>query len=197
MDPRHLIATFGTIGVFAILFAETGLLIGFFLPGDSLLFTAGLLASQHKLNLAALVLGCPVAAVAGAQVGFLIGARAGPALLRRPDSRFFKREYAERAREVLERYGTGKAVVLARFIPVVRTFLNVVAGVAGVDARTFALFNVVGGVAWTVGVLLLGYALGSSVHGIDNYLLPIIALIVAVSAIPIVLEWRRQRRLPS
>jgi membrane-associated protein len=199
VDPRHLIETFGTLGVIAIIFAETGLLIGFFLPGDSLLFTAGLLASQHKfhVSLPLLLVGCPLAAIAGAQVGYAIGAKVGPALFRRPDSRLFKRENVERANEVLERYGPGKAVVLARFIPVVRTFLNVVAGVADIDARTFALWNVVGGVAWTLGVTLAGYGLGSTVHGIDKYILPVIALIVLVSLVPVLLEVRRRRMARS
>ena len=129
VDPRHLISTFGTVGVFAIIFAETGLLVGFFLPGDSLLFTAGLLSapSVHKpvhLNLAVVLPGVFVAAVVGAQVGYLIGRRAGPAVFRRPESRLFKREYVDRARAFFDDHGA-RTIVLARFIPVVRTFANV------------------------------------------------------------------------
>src|SRR5438045_1740825 len=154
MDPKNLIETFGTLGVIAIIFAETGLLIGFFLPGDSLLFTAGLLASQGKLNIAVIVVGCAVAAVAGAQTGYLIGRKAGPALFRRDDSRLFKREYVDKAETVLARYGEGKAVFLARFIPIVRTFLNPVAGVLEMDVRRFALWNAIGGVIWTIGVTM-------------------------------------------
>src|SRR4051812_23660807 len=194
VDPRHLIETFGTLGVIGIIFAETGLLIGFFLPGDSLLFTAGLLASQGKLNIAAILVGCAIAAVAGAETGYLIGNKAGPALFRRPDSRVFKREYVDKAETHLQRYGIGKAVFLARFIPIVRTFINPVAGVLGVERRTFSLWNVVGGVIWTVGVTLLGYGLGSSISNPDRYILPIIAVIVTVSVIPVALEVWRSRR---
>ncbi|MDQ1396696.1 MAG: rane-associated protein [Acidimicrobiaceae bacterium] len=194
MDPKHLIETFGTVGVIAIIFAETGLLIGFFLPGDSLLFTAGLLASQGKLNIAVILVGCAVAAVAGAQTGYLIGRKAGPPLFRRPDSRIFKREFVDKAEGHLNRYGEGKAIFLARFVPIVRTFLNPVAGVLEVDLRTFALWNLIGGVVWTVGVTLLGYALGSNISNPDRYILPIIFLIVVVSLIPVVLEVLRSRR---
>ena len=194
MDPKHLIETFGTLGVIGIIFAETGLLIGFFLPGDSLLFTAGLLASQGKLNIAVILLGCAVAAVAGAETGYFIGAKAGPTLFRRPDSRIFKREYVEKTEGVLNRYGEGKAIFLARFIPIVRTFMNPFAGVVGVDRRVFSLWAAIGGVVWTVGVTMLGYALGSSISNPDRYILPIIGLIIVVSVIPVALEFRRSRR---
>src|SRR5438105_4516506 len=194
MDPKHLIETFGTVGVIAIIFAETGLLIGFFLPGDSLLFTAGLLASQGKLNIAVIVIGCAVAAVAGAQTGYMIGRKAGPALFRRTDSRLFKRENVEKAEAVLNRYGEGKAVFLARFIPIVRTFLNPVAGVLEMDIRSFTTWNAIGGVVWSVGVTMLGYGLGSSISNPDRYILPIIAAIIVLSVIPVILELRRARR---
>ena len=199
MDPRHLIETFGTIGVLAIVFAETGLLIGFFLPGDSLLFTAGVLAaptnkSDVHLNIAALLIGCTVAAIAGAQTGYVIGRKAGPALFRRQDSRIFKREYVDKAEHHLARYGHGKAIVLARFIPIVRTFLNPVAGVLEVDVRTFTLWNLVGGLLWAPTVVLLGYGLGRSVSNVDRYILPGVVVIVALSLIPVVLEVRKHRR---
>jgi membrane-associated protein len=192
LNPHHLIETFGTIGILAVIFAETGLLIGFFLPGDSLLFTAGLLASQGKLNFAVIAIGCFVAAVAGAQTGYLIGRRVGPALFRRPDSRFFKAEYVTRAEEYFAEHGN-RTIVLARFIPVIRTFSTVVAGVSRMDARAFFLYNLAGGFLWTLGVTTAGYFLGKTVPSIDKYLLPIIAVIVIVSAIPVLLEARRQR----
>jgi membrane-associated protein len=192
LDPHHLIETFGTIGILAIVFAETGLLIGFFLPGDSLLFTAGLLASQGKLNFAVILAGCFVAAVAGAQTGYLIGRRVGPALFRRPDSRLFKKEYVERAEAYFAEHGS-RTIVLARFVPIVRTFSTVVAGVSQMEASTFLAYNVIGGLVWTAGVTTAGYFLGKTVPDIDKYLLPIIALIVLLSLIPVVLEARRQR----
>ena len=131
MNPQSLIETFGTLGIFAIVFAESGLLIGFFLPGDSLLFTAGLLASRGFSNVALLMVGCSIAAVAGDQVGYLIGRRAGPALFKRPESRFFHQRNVERARAYFEEHGS-KTIILARFVPVVRTFAPMVAGVSGV-----------------------------------------------------------------
>ena len=199
MDPRHLIETFGTLGVIAIIFAETGLLIGFFLPGDSLLFTAGLLASSTNessvhLNIVVLLIGCAAAAIVGAETGYFIGRKAGPPLLRKPDSRIFKREYVDKAEGHLARYGHGKAIVLARFIPIVRTFLNPVAGVLEVDVRTFTIWNVVGGLLWAPVIVLLGYVLGSSVSGVDKYILPAVAVIIVVSLIPVGLEVRKHRR---
>ena len=125
LNPEDLLASFGTVGLIAIVFAESGLLVGFFLPGDSLLFTAGLLASQGKLNLPVILAGCFVAAVAGDQVGYAFGSRAGPALFRRPDSRLFRQEHVERARDFFDRHGA-KTIVLARFVPVVRTFAPIV-----------------------------------------------------------------------
>jgi membrane-associated protein len=193
LDPRDLIVTFGTIGLFAIVFAESGLFFGFFLPGDSLLFTAGLFASQGTLSLPLILVGCFVAAVAGDQVGYLFGKRVGPALFRRPDSRFFRQEYVERAQRFFEKYGA-KTIVLARFVPIVRTFAPILAGVGKMPYRTFISFNVVGGLLWAVGVTLLGYALGEMIPDIDRYLLPIIALIILISFIPIGVEWLKSRR---
>ncbi|MGQ0805932.1 MAG: DedA family protein, partial [Actinomycetota bacterium] len=143
MSPENLIETFGTVGLFVIIFAESGLLIGFFLPGDSLLFTAGLLASQGKfgLSLPILLIGCFVAAVAGDQVGYMFGQRVGPALFRRPDSRIFKQQYVHRANEFFERHGK-KTIVIARFVPVVRTFAPILAGVGEMQYRSFLTFNV-------------------------------------------------------
>ena len=192
LNPHHLIETFGTVGILAVIFAETGLLIGFFLPGDSLLFTAGLLASQGKLNFAVILVGCFVASVLGAQTGYFIGRRVGPALFRRPDSRLFKKEYVDRAEAYFADHGD-RTIVLARFVPIVRTFSTVIAGVSRMNARSFFIYNVIGGLIWTGGVTTAGYFLGKTVPSVDKYLLPIIAVIVIVSAIPVLLEARRQR----
>jgi len=195
LDPKSLLDSlhpYGEIGLILIIFAETGLLIGLILPGDSLLFTGGLLASQGHLNIAAVAVGAFVAAVLGNQTGYWLGHRWGPALFRRPDSRFFKQEYVQRSHTFFEEHGS-RTIVLARFIPVVRTIVPILAGVGEMNARSFLVFNVVGAAAWAVGVSMAGYALGSSVSGIDSYILPIVAVIVVLSAIPPFLEWRRQR----
>ncbi len=193
MNPESLIETFGTLGIFAIVFAESGLLIGFFLPGDSLLFTAGLLASRGFSNIILLMVGCAVSAIVGDQVGYVIGRRAGPALFRRPDSRFFHQKNVERARKYFEEHGS-KTIILARFVPVVRTFAPMVAGVAEMDYRRFVTFNVVGGLLWGAGVTLAGYLLGSTIHDIDRWLLPIIGLILAISFVPVIREVLKARR---
>ncbi|MFI6445249.1 DedA family protein [Kitasatospora sp. NPDC050543] len=198
LDASSLLAAFGALGIAVIMFAETGLLIGFFLPGDSLLFTAGLLCvpgatEGPQLQLYQVIPAALAGALVGAQVGFMIGRRGGRALLTRYDRPGLLRG-VERAEELLARYGYGKAIVLARFIPVVRTVLNPLCGVLEVPVRTFTLWQVVGGTVWTVGVVLAGYALGSSVPSIDRYLLPIIGLVVVVSMIPILLEVFRTRR---
>jgi membrane-associated protein len=187
MHPEHLIEAFGTLGLFAIVFAESGLLFGFFLPGDSLLFTAGLLASQGALNFPLIVVGCAVAAIAGDQVGYLIGRKAGPALFKRPDSRFFHKKNVERAKAYFDKNGP-RTIILARFIPVIRTFAPVVAGVGQMDYGRFVTYNVVGGVLWGSGVTTAGFLLGESIPDIDRYLLPIIGVIVMVSFIPVFLE---------
>ncbi|HEX3621017.1 MAG TPA: VTT domain-containing protein [Acidimicrobiales bacterium] len=193
MNPEKLIETFGTLGLFAIIFAESGLLIGFFLPGDSLLFSAGLLASKGTLNLPVIMIGSAIAAVVGDQVGYLIGRRAGPALFRRPDSRLFKQKNVERAHAYFEKNGP-KTIILARFLPVIRTFTPVVAGVGQMEYRRFVTFNVIGGVLWACGVTLAGDLLGKSVPNIDHWLLPIIVLIGAVSFVPVILDLLRMRR---
>ena len=196
LDPQQLLITFGTIGLFLIVFAESGLFFGFFLPGDSLLFTAGLFAAQGTLNLPLILVGCFVAAVAGDQVGYWFGQRVGPSLFRRPDSRLFKQEYVGRAQEFFARHGA-KTIVLARFVPIVRTFAPILAGVGGMPYRTFLSFNVIGGLLWAVGVTLLGFWLGNLIPDIDRYLLPIIVLIIAISFVPIALEWWKRRREPA
>ncbi|HET7652192.1 MAG TPA: DedA family protein [Acidimicrobiales bacterium] len=193
LDPKKLLDTVGTIGLLAVIFAESGLLIGFFLPGDSLLFTAGVLsAAGHLAPLPVLLVGCFAAAFLGDQVGYAFGNRVGPALFRRPDSRVFKQEYVEKAQSYFEKYGP-KTIVLARFVPIVRTFAPVVAGVGKMHYRTFVAYNAVGGALWAVGVTTLGYVLGEAVD-IDKYLLPAIALIILASLVPVVLEVRKARR---
>jgi membrane-associated protein len=197
LNPRDILDSFGpwaTVGLILIIFAETGLLIGFFLPGDSLLFTGGILASQGNLNIAVIAIGCFLAAVIGDQVGYTIGHRAGPPLFRRPDSRIFKQRYVDRTKEFFDKHGP-KTILLARFVPVVRTFAPVLAGVGKMDRRTFTTYNVVGGFVWAVGVTLAGYILGSAIGSdIDKYLLPIIAVIVVLSILPPLIEMRRERR---
>ncbi|MGW2230016.1 DedA family protein [Streptomyces formicae] len=197
LDAQSLLAAFGVLGAGAVMFAETGLLIGFFLPGDSLLFTAGLLCTgdgRHgvRLSLAPLLAAAAFGALAGAQCGYLIGRRAGGALLA-PGRSARLREGAKRAEELLARYGHAKAIVLARFVPVVRTVLNPLAGALGVPVRVFTVWQVTGGLVWSVGLTLAGYALGSSIPSVDRYLLPLVALIVAVSLLPLAAEVYRGR----
>jgi membrane-associated protein len=197
LDPEKILDWFGpfaTIGLFLIVFAESGLLIGFFLPGDSLLFTAGLLASQEKfgLNFPVILVGCFVAAVVGDQVGYLFGNRAGPALFRRENSRLFKQEYVHRTKAFFEHHGP-KTIVIARFVPIVRTFAPILAGVGEMPYRIFVKYNVIGGFLWAVGVTTAGYVLGETIPSIDRYLLPIIGVIVLISVIPPLIEWRRHR----
>ena len=199
-SPKDIIdslSPYGEIGVILIIFAETGLLIGFFLPGDSLLFTAGLLASDGKLNLAAILVGCFIAAVVGNMTGYEIGERAGPRLFRRSDSRLFKQEYVERTREFFERHGP-KTIILARFVPIVRTFAAVIAGVAKMPRRPFYLYSTIGAFLWVFGVTLAGYWLAEAIgNDIDQYLLPIIFVIIVLSLIPPFIEWRRSKKRPS
>ncbi|MDQ1439702.1 MAG: rane-associated protein [Acidimicrobiaceae bacterium] len=197
LDPTHLINTFGVAGLVAVIFAESGLFFGFFLPGDSLLVTAGLLASTHRpgsvhLNIGLVVTGAAIAAVAGDQVGYLFGSRVGKGLFSRPRSRLFRPEHLERAHTYLEERGS-RMIVLARFVPAVRTFTPIVAGASDMSYRVFVPYNVIGGVLWGVGLPLAGYTLGSRVAHIDRYLVPIVAVVIVVSLIPVALELRRAR----
>jgi membrane-associated protein len=198
LSAQSLLSAFGVLGVGVVLFAETGLLIGFFLPGDSLLFTAGLLCTGTapgglRLSLVPLLLVAAAGALAGSQCGYLIGRRAGGALLARSRSARLH-EGARRAQELLERYGHAKAIVLARFVPVVRMVLNPLAGALRVPIRTFTVWQAAGGLLWSLGLVLAGYALGSSVPNVDRYLLPMVAVIVALSLVPLVAEVYRSRR---
>jgi membrane-associated protein len=194
LDPQWLISTFGLLGILAIVFAESGLLIGFFLPGDSLLFTTGLLTSDGQYITYPIWLVCPlvaVAAIAGDQVGYLFGRRVGPSLFRRPNSRLFKQENLLKANEFFDKYGA-RSIVLARFVPIVRTFTPIVAGVSKMNYRTFVIYNVIGGTLWGVGVTLLGFFLGQIAFVKANIELILIA-IVAISVVPIAIELLRAR----
>jgi membrane-associated protein len=194
LDPKHLIDTFGLVGLLAVIFVESGLFPAP-LPGDSLLFTAGIFAADHNkygLNIATLTIGALVVAIVGAQLGYEIGERFGTKLFK-ADARFFKQSYEERAHEFFERQGP-KAVILARFIPLVRTVAPILAGVSEMRRRVFVVYNVAGGTLWAAGVSLAGYYLGKHIKNVDHYLLPIVALIVLVSLIPPALEYRKHRR---
>jgi membrane-associated protein len=198
VNPEHLLETFGTIGLLVIIFAETGLLLGFFLPGDSLLVLAGLFAATRgtapvPLSLPVVLAVCFVAAVAGAQTGYFIGAKAGPRLFNRPDSRLFKHEHVEKAQGYFDRHGP-KTVILARFIPIVRTFANPMAGVGRMKLRTFTVFNIIGALLWAVGVTMIGWVLGKTIPSAKDHLLVIEAIIIGLSLLPIAIEFLRSRR---
>ena len=196
LDATSVIAATGLVGIFCVLVAETGLLVGFFLPGDSLLFTAGLLAASTgslHLPLAGVLVVAAAGALIGAQLGFWIGRTLGARLLERT-RRPALRKATQRVSAAVEKYGPAKAVVLARFIPIVRTVMNPMAGMIGVPARLFTVWQIIGGLAWSIGVSLAGYGLGSKIPGIDKYLLPIIAVVIVLSLIPIAVELLRARR---
>ncbi|MCL4238095.1 MAG: VTT domain-containing protein [Anaerolineae bacterium] len=188
LDLKTFIATIGYVGIFAIVFAESGLLFGFFLPGDSLLFTAGVIAGSKslqstlgvELNYPVLAIGCFIAAVTGDSVGYLFGDRVGRRLFERRDTMFFKKKYLYQAEELYHKHG-GKIIVLARFMPIVRTFAPIVAGVGTMHYPRFLFFNVIGGLLWAVGVVSAGYYLGEAA---DGYLLPIVLAIILVSVTP-------------
>jgi membrane-associated protein len=196
LDPEQLIASGGLALLTTIIFAETGLLFGFFLPGDSLLFIAGFLASDaggNQLPALPIVLACVfVAAVLGDQVGYLFGRKVGPTLFSRPDSRLFKQDHVRKAEHFFERHGA-KTIVLARFVPIVRTFAPVVAGVGRMHYRTFVTYNVVGALLWAVGITTLGYFLGQVDVVKDHVELAVLA-VVALSLVPMAVEILRHRR---
>ena len=195
LDARSLLISFGLAGVLAILFAETGLLIGFFLPGDTLLALAGAFASPKvhdavHLPLVALLIGCPIAAILGAQLGFLIGARGGH-LLAKPGSTF--EHSIHRIEPFFERFGEGWAVFLCRFIPILRTFINPAVGIFGMSARRFFPWNVAGAIIWTETILIAGYYVGEKLH-IEKYVLPVVTAVVVLSLISLAFELRRTKR---
>lgn len=182
-DLPELVRTVGYLGVFTIVFLESGLLIGFFFPGDSLLFTAGFVASQGYLDITILISGCFLAAVFGDSIGYLIGAKLGPKIFNKDNSIFFHKKHLERAQKFYDKHG-GKTIILARFIPVIRAFAPAVAGAGKMDYRRFLTFNLAGGVLWAIGVTLAGYFLGNLIPDVDKYLLPIVGLIIIASVLP-------------
>ncbi len=195
LDANSLVKAFGLAGIFAIVFAETGLLIGFFLPGDTLLAIAGAFAAlpasdSRHLPLAALLIGCPIAAFVGAEVGYFIGVRGGR-VLAKPGSSLD--HSIHRIEPLFERFGEGWAVLLCRFVPVLRTFINPAAGILEMPARTFTVWNAVGAVLWPVTIVLIGYYAGLKLH-IEKYVLPIVAIVVLVSIVSVGLEIRRNKR---
>lgn len=191
LHPTATIQSIGSIGGYivltAIIFAECGLLVGFFLPGDSLLFTAGILAAQGMFNPWLLMILLLTAAIVGVSAGYAVGFRWGRKLFDRPDSRFFKREHLEKAEAFYEKHG-GKTIIISRFIPVVRTFVPVVAGIGRMSYPKLIAYNIIGGVVWVVGLVGMGYLLGERIPNIDTYLLPIVAIIIVLSVMPGILE---------
>jgi len=203
LDAHSIIADLGLAGVLAILFAETGLLIGLIFPGDSLLFIAGVAASGSaaallngvSLSYPALLIGAPIAAIAGSQFGHFLGATYGRKFFDRPDGRIFNRAQVMKTEKWLKKYGTGKAIILARYVPVVRTLINPLCGIVRIKSSEFLVWNVIGAILWTDGVITLGYILGEKLKGsIDTYLLPIIGLIIFISLLPVFLEIIREMR---
>jgi membrane-associated protein len=191
-----LISYVGLAGMALIVFAETGLFIGFFFPGDSLLVTAGIFAARGDFDIVALNIVLIVAAIAGNMVGYWTGKRAGAALYARPDSRFFKRRYLERTRDFYERHG-GKTIVITRFMPIVRTFAPIVAGAASMPYARFAIYNVLGAILWVVSLTLGGYMLGRVIPDIDSKIHIVVAIVIVVSFVPGLVSWLRNRRQPA
>lgn len=187
LDPVTIIKTLGLIGILVIVFAESGLFFGFFLPGDSLLFTAGFLASQNYLNINFLVWGVFLCAVLGDSVGYWFGRKVGPKIFNKDDSLFFHKDHIQRAQRFYEKYGN-KTIFLARFVPIVRTFAPIVAGVGLMKYDNFIFYNVIGGFVWSFGMIYSGYYLGQVIPDVDRYILPIIIGIIFLSLIPIFSE---------
>ena len=202
LDAKEIVATLGTLGVLATLFIETGLLVGLLLPGDSLLFVAGIAASGtareifgNQLSYTQLLIWAPIAATVGSQCGHWLGAKYGRPFFDRPESRFFNQERVTQTEHWLMKYGLGKALILSHFIPFVRTLINPLCGIIGVSARRFFIWNLVGSYIWTVGLISAGYLLGERLEGsVDKYLLPIVALIIFASLVPLVLELTKSRK---
>jgi membrane-associated protein len=194
-DVKALVAWAGYVGLTSIIFAETGLLVGFFLPGDSLLVTAGLLASQPRFGLNVYLLGVLLsfASIIGNAVGYFIGQMSGPRLFRREESLLFKPRYLRQAHDFYERHG-GKTIILARFMPIVRTFVPVVAGAAGMSYSRYTLFNIVGGVLWIWSLLFTGYFLGRYIPGIDRHIEKVIVTVIVLSLVPAFVHWLRAQR---
>ncbi|MGF7229436.1 MAG: DedA family protein [Candidatus Saccharibacteria bacterium] len=200
MDVTHLLQSAGVVGgllaVGAIIFAEAGLLIGFFLPGDTLLFPAGFFAAQGKLPLAGVILAAWIGSVLGNEVGYLIGKKTGPRIFRKQDGIIFRKEYVDKSKAFYEKHG-GKTILIARFIPMLRTFAPLIAGVGNMDRKKFSLYNIVGGGIWVTSIILLGYWLGSKIPNIDHYILPAIGVATLFTFAPTILHLSRDQRLRS
>ncbi len=199
VDLAELIRTVGLVGLFVIVFMETGIFLGFFFPGDSLLFVAGLLAAQGLFSPALLILVLIVAAVTGNMTGYWFGQKVGPKLFERKDSFFFRKEHVYQAQAFYEKHGA-KTILLARFIPIVRTFAPIVAGIARMPYRSFLLYNVIGATVWSCGLVLGGYLFGNLITDVDRYLLPVILVIIILSFLPAIwhiVQQRRQRNGPK
>jgi len=202
LDAKEIVATLGTLGVLATLFIETGLLVGLLLPGDSLLFVAGIAASGtareifgNQLSYVQLLIWAPIAATVGSQCGHWLGAKYGRPFFDRPNSRFFNQERVAHTEHWLMKYGLGKALILSHFIPFVRTLINPLCGIIGIPAKKFFIWNIIGSYIWTVSLITAGYLLGERLEGsVDKYLLPIVALIIALSLAPIAIEFLKDRK---
>jgi membrane-associated protein len=202
LDAKEIVATLGTLGVLATLFIETGLLVGLLLPGDSLLFVAGIAASGtakeifgNQLSYTQLLIWAPIAATVGSQCGHWLGAKYGRPFFDRPNSRFFNQERVAKTERWLMKYGLGKALILSHFIPFVRTLINPLCGIIGIPAKIFFIWNIIGSYIWTVSLITAGYLLGERLEGsVDKYLLPIVALIIALSLAPIAIEFLKDRK---
>ncbi len=193
LDPLFLIQTLGLVGTLAIIFAESGLFFGFFLPGDSLLFTAGLLASQGYINIWWLIIGGIICAILGDSVGYAFGKKVGPKLFTKEDSLLWNKKHIEKSKLFFEKYGK-KAIIIARFMPVVRTFTPILAGVGLMNYKIFLTFNIIGGILWVSSMSLLGFFFGKLIPNPDKYILPIILLIIILSILPAVFEYIKSKR---
>ena len=193
LDPIVIIKAVGIIGIILIVFAETGLFFGFFFPGDSLLFTAGIFASQGFLDIKVLLFGCIIAAILGDTVGYWTGRKYGRKLFEKEDSFFFKKKYLHDAEAFYEKHGK-TTIIIARFVPIVRTFAPIVAGIGQMRYKIFLSYNIIGGLFWTTGMLLVGYFLGGMIPNPDKYILPIAFVIIIVSFLPIILKMIRIRK---
>ena len=202
LDAKDIVATLGTIGVIATLFIETGLLVGLFLPGDSLLLVAGIAASGtatevfgNQLSYTQLLIWAPIAATIGSQCGHWLGAKYGRPFFDRPNSSFFNQDRVAQTEHWLMKYGLGKALIFSHFIPFVRTLINPLCGIIGIPAKKFFIWNIIGSYIWTVGLISAGYLLGERLEGsVDKYLLPIVVLIIVASLAPILIEFFKGRR---
>ncbi len=188
----ELIRLVGLYGLIFIIFAETGLMVGFFLPGDSLLVTAGLFAARGDLDITTLLVTLTIAAIAGDATGYYIGRKAGHALYNRPNSFFFRKEHLLQTRRFYERHG-GKTIILARFMPVARTFAPVVAGAADMTYRKFATYNIAGGVLWIASMTLLGYSLGLAIPDLEKRIHLVVAVVIFLSLLPAIIGWLKSR----